>query len=462
MQKLGLHIISLLLLFTSCYTPEQVQKASAVAPKNVPPPEWVTQRPISNQYYIGISSCNKKLNPIDYAAIAKKNALNDMASSVSVRVQGQSFLNTMEVNKVFSEDFSSNINTTTDIEFEDYETVGSFENEQEYFIYLRISKAAYQDQQARKKNEALQQSYNLYERAQESLKRNQLGSAMDLLLHALFAIKTYWNEPNHFVTPGGEDLLLDQQIYSDIERILSGLQIKSDDNGIVLNTKNQYAQTSAIRVIYNGNPAMGVPLTTHFPTTKYTRPKKQATGTDGKLVVQIQDVPMDSKSPQLEVKLDIDGWIALDLDDKICRRLLQSTPVNNLQLPIYLVKPTFFIRSVEKELGENRQQQLLAIAAQSFLTQQGFTTAAQNKADYIIDIEANSTSAGQTQDFSSALLDLKLTLIDNQEDLIRYQNNTNSIKGVQLNVPAASAEAYKKGKNLLEDEWLKLMLQAIL
>jgi hypothetical protein len=188
MQKLGLHIISLLLFFTSCYTPEQVQKASAVAPKNVPPPEWVTQRPISNQYYIGISSCNKKLNPLDYAAIAKKNALNDMASSVSVRVQGQSFLNTMEVNKVFSEDFSSNINTTTDIEFEDYETVGSFENEQEYFIYLRISKAAYQDQQARKKNEALQQSYNLYERAQESLKRNQLGSAMDLLLHALFAI----------------------------------------------------------------------------------------------------------------------------------------------------------------------------------------------------------------------------------------------------------------------------------
>ena len=460
MQKFALHIFLFLLIFGSCVTPDSVQKTEP--PKNIPVPEWVTQRPTSNQYYIGIASCNKKINPVDYAAIAKKNALNDMASSVSVRVQGQSFLNTMEVNKVFSEDFSSNINTTTDIEFEDYETVGSYETNQEYFIYLRISKSAYQEQQARKKNEALQQSYNLYERAQESIKRNQLGSGMDLLLHALFAIKPYWNEPNHFVTPNGEDLLLDQQIYSDIERILSGLQIKSDENGIVLNTKNQFSQSCAIKAIFNGNPATGVPLTTHFTTSKYLRPKKQSTGPDGKLMVQVQDVPMDTKSPQLEVKLDIDVWIAMDLDEKICKRLLQSTPVNSLQVPIYMIKPTFFIRSTDKELGDNKQPQLLAIAVQSFLTQQGFTTASQSKADYIIDIEANTTSAGQTQDFSSALLDLKLTLTDNQEDLLRYQNNTNSIKGVQLSIPAASAEAYKKGKNLLEDEWLKLMLQAIL
>jgi len=59
-------------------------------------------------------------------------------------------------------------------------------------------------------------------------------------------------------------------------------------------------------------------------------------------------------------------------------------------------------------------------------------------------------------------LDLKLTLKDNQEELVRYQNNTNTIKGVQLNTAAAGAEAYKKAKILLEDEWLKLMLQAIL
>lgn len=459
MQKILGYILFCLAL-TACVTNDQVQKKET--PQPIPPPEWVSQRPISNQYYIGIASCNKKINPVDYAAIAKKNALSDMASSVSVRVQGQSFLNTMEVNKVFSEDFSSNINTTTDISFEDYETVGSYENDQEYFIYLRISKAAYQEQQNRKKNEAIQQAYNLYERASESQKRNQIGSAIDLLLHALFAIKPYWSETNHYVTPSGEDLLLDQQIYSDIEQIMAGIQLTAVEQGILLTTKNQFSQSIAIKTIHNGNPAIGVPVTVHFPTSKYTRPKKMISGPDGKMMVTVQDVPMDSKTPELEVKLDVDALIAGDLDEKICKRLLSATPVNNLMVPIHILKPTFCIQSIEREFGDNKQQQLLAIAVQSFLAQQGFTTTGANKADYIIEIEANSTAAGQTQDFSSALLDLKLTLKDNQEDLIRYQNNINTIKGVQLNTTAASAEAYKKGKTLLEDEWLKLMLQAIL
>mgnify|MGYP000001542798 FL=1 len=459
MQKIFAYIL-LCLVFTACVTNDHVQKKET--PQSIPPPEWVSQRPISNQYYIGIASSNKKVNPVDYAAIAKKNALSDMASSVSVRVQGQSFLNTMEVNKVFSEDFSSNINTTTDISFEDYETVGSYENDQEYFIYLRISKSAYQEQQNRKKSEAIQQAYQLYERASESQKRNQMGSAIDLLLHALFAIKPYWSETNHYITPSGEDLLLDQQIYSDIEQIMAGLQITSVEQGVLLGTKNQFSQSVAIKAIHNGNLAIGVPVTVHFPTSKYTRPKKMVSGPDGKWIVNVQDVPLESKSPQLEVKLDIDALIASDLDEKICKRLLSATPVNALMIPIHILKPTFCIQSVEKEFGNNNQQQLLAIAVQSFLAQQGFTAAPANKADYIIEIEANTTAAGQTQDFSSALLDLKLTLKDNQEELVRYQNNTNTIKGVQLNTAAAGAEAYKKAKILLEDEWLKLMLQAIL
>ena len=84
------------------------------------------------------------------------------------------------------------------------------------------------------------------------------------------------------------------------------------------------------------------------------------------------------------------------------------------------------------------------------------------KADFLVEIKANTKDAGQSSDFSSAILDLTLTMRAADTQLVKYQNNTNSIKGVQLNTQAAGSEAYKKGKIKLEEEWLKAMLQSIL
>ena len=94
-RKIGFHFFSFVcitFLLVSCTTQQNLIEDT---PQD-PIPDWVSQHPIDNSYYIGIGSCNKKSYPVDFNSIAKKNALNDMASSVSVRVQGESFLNTME------------------------------------------------------------------------------------------------------------------------------------------------------------------------------------------------------------------------------------------------------------------------------------------------------------------------------------------------------------------------------
>jgi hypothetical protein len=57
---------------------------------------------------------------------------------------------------------------------------------------------------------------------------------------------------------------------------------------------------------------------------------------------------------------------------------------------------------------------------------------------------------------------MTLTMKEQSNQTVRYQNTTNSIKGVQLNSAAASNEAYKKAKLKLEEEWLKAMIQSIL
>jgi hypothetical protein len=460
-RNLTIWIGSFVLLFgLSCGLPKE---SSLTAPKKTPPPDWVMQHPISPSHYIGVAVANKNTNPVDYASIATKNALNNMASTVSVRITGQSFLNTMETNKVFSEDFSSSINTTTDIVFENYETAGIYENENDYWVYLRISKMAYQEQQARKKNEVLQNAYALYERSLEPQKRNQINTSIDLLLHALFTLKPYWNEQNNFTTPNGDNLLLDQQIYSDIQKILQEIESSCDESAIMLTAQNHYHQTIPLKVNgHGGSPAVGAPFTYHYPTDKYTRPKKVTTNGQGMVMVDVINVPFESQLPKLEFSFDTEALIPTDLDQKICRNLLKGAEANPLIVPIHIVKPTFYVESIEKNFGDNGNQTILMSTVQGFLAQKGFAVTSKNKADYWITIEADTKNGGLSSEFISALLDMTLVLTDNQEQIVRYQNNTNTIKGVQLSLPSAGAEAYKKGKLKLEDEWLKQMLQSIL
>ena len=70
-------------------------------------PEWVSQRPISSSYYVGIGVASILKNPTDYASIAKNNALNDLASEIEVKINSNSVLYNLEQNSKYREDYLS-------------------------------------------------------------------------------------------------------------------------------------------------------------------------------------------------------------------------------------------------------------------------------------------------------------------------------------------------------------------
>ena len=98
-----------LILAFGCGTQNQLTETQ-VEVKNAP--EWVNTRPLSGQYYVGVAAASKVREPLEYANVAKKNALNDLASEISVEIKGESLLNTLEVNRNFHEEFISTISTS--------------------------------------------------------------------------------------------------------------------------------------------------------------------------------------------------------------------------------------------------------------------------------------------------------------------------------------------------------------
>lgn len=421
-------------------------------------PEWVDQRPHNPSYYIGIGSSNKLAQPLDYQGIAKKNALNDLASEISVRVQGSTFLNSLEVNKAFSEEFISTINTTTDEKIEDYEVAGTWEDKHTYFVYYRLNKASYQQKKMAKKNQAMSSANDFLIKGQDAEKVSNIPAAVDLYLRGLFALRDYWNEVNEYPAETGK-LFLDNELYSSLQRVASGLTIRPASPKIVLSSENQYSASTSFQIMYNNVPVKGITTSHVYPKSKYMKPRVQATDDSGSVHYIIEDINTKEKELAVSVDIDLMPLQPHDLDKKITGALIKNLKTDSRKIPVEFIAPSFTVSSVEKVYGTATSTTTLASALQSELVKKGLRQTG-NAADYRIEIESNSTEGGTSQGFTVALLEMTITVTDRENHII-YKESANNIKGLQLNRDTASIEAYKKGRERIQEQVIPTLLDAI-
>src|SRR5690606_35104670 len=185
-------------------------------------PAWGTARPVSGLEYTGVGTASKLRQ--DHQEAAKKNALNDLASEISVTVEGNSLLYTLDRKHQFDEEFTSTINTSTNERIEGYELVDSYEDANQYWIYYRLSKAEHARIKAERKQQAIGQATDLYGRAQAAMAKGDLRTAFDLDLRALIAMKEYWGE-NDQVTVEGREVPLANELFNDLQRMASGVRL---------------------------------------------------------------------------------------------------------------------------------------------------------------------------------------------------------------------------------------------
>ncbi|MFY7708125.1 MAG: LPP20 family lipoprotein [Flavobacteriales bacterium] len=423
-----------------------------------PKPAWVEQRPVNSAFYIGVGSCSKRTQPLDYQTIAKKNALNDLASEISVRVQGSTFLNALEVNKTFSEEFISNITTTTDEKIEDYEVAGIWEDQNDYHIYYRLNKAAYQQKKMMKKNQAMSSAFDFYSKGKEAERTNAVPAAIDNYLRGLFAIQDYWGEINEYNAEQGK-IFLDNEIYSSLQRLASGLTIVSSQPRFTLAAENSYTVNSSLMVTYNGQPVRGITTTHAYPKTRFMKSRVEVTDETGRFGVIIDNVNPQDKDLSLNVEIDLMPLQPNDLDRRITGPILKNLRTDSKKFPIEFIAPSFSVSSTENVYGATGTTTSLASATTAELIKKGLRQISNNP-DYRIKINSNSTDGGSSQGFVVALLELTVIVESNQGEII-YKESLNNIKGLQLNRDAASIEAYKKGRERLEQQIIPSILDTI-
>ncbi len=451
-----------LILITSCKEKKEASTAGSLSTIETPAPDWVGNRPHSSAYYIGIGSCSKFAQPYDYQTIAKKNALNDMASEISVRVQGQTFLNSLEVNKTFTEEFISNVSTSSDAKIEDYEVAGMWENKNEFWVYYRINKATYQSQKLAKKTAALNLANDFYQKGITAEQNANVTAAFDLYMRSIFALKEYWNESNEYQAPSGM-VYLDNEIFSTMQRMCGNLQLKIDKSKVVLNSDNRFSQELQATLMLDNQTVKGLTVGYRYEKNQGPHNSEVLTTEVGHASIPVNQVNFAMQGNAVTIEIDLSKLKVQDLDQKVQDGFIQSFKTEKKIIPIEALLPSFHITSVESNYGDSSGGKVLQSAVSAGLVAKGLRiSGSAAEADYLVNLDANTKEGGQANGFVVAFLEMNMVVKNRRTGEIAFSETLSSVKGLQLNKDAASIEAYKKGKEKIEQQTIPKLTKAIL
>ncbi len=433
-----------------------------VVPPPQPKPEWVSSRPVNSSYYIGIATCSKNTQPADYQAIAKKLALNDLATEISVKVEGQTFFNTMEVNKAFSESFSSNVTTSSSELLEDYEVAGIWEDKDLYAVYYKLNKFDYQSKKAQKKENTLRSALDFLKKGREAKKLGNIPSAVDLFYHGLFALKPYWTEVNQMKDENGNDIFIDNELFSEIRAVLADLRFETPLKNIVLSSANTFKAQVPVMITYKGEGVRGINVKYSYQRDNYMKPKTVMSDNDGIILADIDNVSLKAKNNSLELSLVVDALVPQDLDSDLATALITGINTDQRKIPIEILAPSFFVSSNEFKLDGTKTSTLAEITRNTLISKGMRIATSENSADYVVYINTNPRAGEDIQGFKVAYLEGKISVTDTKTTTAIFEYSISGVKGVQLSHENAVLEAYKKVRENIETVQISEIIKIIL
>ncbi|MEP2667907.1 MAG: LPP20 family lipoprotein [Cyclobacteriaceae bacterium] len=428
-----------------------------------PRPEWLSAKPMQDRYYIGIGhSVKDGIN--NYIQSAKSSALEDIISEIRVTVSSTSVLSQIDANKEFQERYEQIIKTTASDELQEYEQVDAWEDDQNYWVYYRLSKQRYKEIKDEQKRNAVTLALDFFTKAKQSERAGEDIQALGFYFKGFGAIEKYLGDPIRLEYEGKE-ILLTNEIYASIQQILDRIQLIANPSEIMLNRRVATGtETVNVTAVYKDSKKAipDLPLKASFEKGAgdvFPEYKTDASGQSKILITKISSKDVEQTVGVKVNMLNFAGANASPIYSLVAERMV--APKVNILLKVQ--RPIVYITSDEKTLGVNKSNDQITNRVKNFLTSSGFEfTDNRGKAELWMDINANSEKGAVSGSiyitYVTAVIKV-VTLSGNKEI---YATTLDRIKGYSLDYERSSQEAYNKSLEVLEKEKLPELLNAIL
>lgn len=443
-------VIFLVFILTSCATKKQVAEFEAL-------PDWVKQKPIIPGYYVGIASVKKVGTSAQYISQSRRQALADLAESVSSNVSSTSVLHAIETKYGHSETFDQKIQVSTDDYLEGFEPVDYYENEDSYWVYYKIDKRTYHEMKEKKKKEAIATALAKYQSGLQEEDNNKPKEAIAFYLQGLQAIKQYLNEENP-ATYNNQNIDIGNELFSSVNEVLNNLKIESKKNSVIVKRRESFKENLEFLVTFHGNPVKGIPVSFLY-TGGYLKKDQQDSDANG--MVQLAPEPIYSKNEkeQITASIDLKVLAQKSVDDLFIRGLIQKHYIKPATVDIIIKAPSIAINIDKNSCTENQGNKIISIFNDN-IHQFGFIGEANNNADYILKFNFGYRQGERAGGLISVYISGELIIEDNSGKTT-WTKQTESIKGIGYSIEEAKNKAFDEFLTSLNRKYFKQALDAI-
>ncbi len=447
--------LGLILLF-GC-KPKEVTRSISEEPK----PYWVENRPINSLDYIGIGVA-KKGPGVNFIESAKNNALSDLSSEIKVNLESNTVYYQTERGGIVNEDFRSTITTSAAADIEGYEMIGSWQNEQEYWVYYKLSKADYLRRVDEKRLNARKASLEHLSNAKLSQQKGDFKLAIQHYFDSFSAIQAYPSSSIE-VTENGTLTFLDNLIYSNIQQLFSAIEFGQNKEKSVLDFNNRFSNHEYILISYNGKEIKEIPLIHRF-YNQYG-PVKQSifSNENGILDVYVKATSLHPSRVKNDIYLDLDQLIGNRSDAAFIKQKVAKLVSPRYTLEAEVVPPKLFVNSHEYSFGKSNNKEILKSTLISELIKEGILIVdTYQKADLIAELKSDTKLQSEDANFTAVELSYSIQITEKESKKTVLSLVEGPLKGVSLDEERAAVKAYEKADGQLKRVSLVKIKSAIL
>lgn len=425
-------------------------------------PLWLQATPVDPGYYTGIGHSLKYGN-YNYIQAAKKSALDDIISEIKVIVQSSTTLSQLDINKEFQEQYEQIIKTTATDELEEFEQVDAWEDQQNYWVYFRLSKARYKQIKEEKKRNAMTLGLDFFTKARLADQSGDLVTSLSYYYQGFRAVEKYLGDPIR-VEYQGQEILLTNEIIRGMQQMMNKIDLSATPGEISVNRriiKSNLQVVVRAKVRGTNKAIAALPLQAVFEKGSGNALARFKSDEKGLAKVLITQITSRDAEQQIAISANPNAFEAND-SSAVFSLIAEKLVIPKAGVLLHVQRPLVYITSSEKSLGQLKTSKEITDAVTNFLTQSGFEiTARREKAELSVDISADTQKGVQSGSVFITYLTGNIRVQSLPDGKEIYTSSLNRIKGYSLDFDRSSQQAYTEGLKVLTKDNLPKILTYI-
>ncbi len=424
-------------------------------------PVWLNEYPADPRYYNGVGSAIKA-DGGNYQQIARESALAELISQIEVNVSSTMQLMEQEQGGNYESFFEAFTQTQARKTIENFEIVDSFDDGEEFWMYIRLSKRDYERRLQEKMEIAKSQAATALTSGRTAYSNGELEKALSSFSNGLNDIAPYIDRSMN-ATIDGENIDLFGELRSALQDVVSNYRVSTSEGPSSGQVGKPGEAPFTLRLEYkdSGEPVEGVPIGFRFLRGGGDFAPAILTNSNGEVSVELRKITAPDAMQIVNGGISFASF-SNDETTEFITSIFDGINAPSARYVLRVSGVPIYMEYSEQFLGQNRTSEYFQPVVKELFTEAGYTFIEDlNNAEIYLEVEAATREGSETYGIYSAFVSYKITATNMLTGQVEATYSDTDIKGLSDTYEKAAAKAFEAAIDRLRSEILPNLIEQI-